>query len=273
MSKQSGLTKSKMQKIIAAVVIVLVLIVVLVVVLATRKPKKEEPVAEITTEAVTESESEGETEGETKPNYDYTMKLDMNKVKEAHEKNPDVVGWVYVDGTEIDYPIVQSDDNDEYMTIDWEKNSARGGSIFADYRSGLLEAENTLIYGHNMASSPRMFHELKNYQDEDWGKDHLFVEFATLDKRYLCEVFSADIIDGLQGSEFEYWNFVQMAKDDYNNFLDLTKKFSVAWYADKGVDDMPSYDDGDKIITLQTCENGTDDGQRCVVFAKVLQEQ
>ncbi len=59
--------------------------------------------------------------------YDYTMQIDMDKVAEYHEVNEDVVGWVYVEDTVIDYPIVQSDDNAYYLELDWEGNYSYSG--------------------------------------------------------------------------------------------------------------------------------------------------
>ena len=264
------MSKANKQKIIAIVVILLVLIIIAVVFLATRNTNKGTPQAEIaeSTEAVTESDTAAE---ETDFDYDYDMKLDMNKVKEAHDKNPDVKGWVYIDGTNVDYPVVQGKDNDEYMYKDWETgNSNHEGSIFDDYRSEILECENTLIYGHNMKDGS-MFANIKKYKDEDWGKDHLYVELATLDKRYLCEVFSVNVINGLQGADFEYWNYIDMDPTRFSEFMNKIQTSATVWYGDDGVNAIPEY--GDKVLTLQTCENGTDDGMRCDAFAKELCEK
>ena len=73
--------------------------------------------------------------------YDYTMHIDMEKVRQHHEKNPDVVGWVYVNDTPIDYPIVQKDDNAYYIDRDWEGNHSSAGSIFETSVGKINETE------------------------------------------------------------------------------------------------------------------------------------
>jgi sortase B len=265
MSLKGNMKKAKMQKIIAIVCILLIVIVLVVVILATRD-KKEEITVE-TTETITTTAPETTEETTTSITYDYEMKIDLEKVNEYHEQNEDVVGWIYIDDTPIDYPIVKGEDNDEYIYSDWMGDYSYSGSIFEDYRCDINKDENTLIYGHNMAAGT-MFHSLKSYKDEDWGMDHLFVEVATLDTRYLYEVFSVNVLDGLAGADFEYWNFIGMDEDDYTHFYNAIKKSATVWYAGKGANNDPVFDD--RLLTLQTCDTGDDDGIRCVAFAKCL---
>ena len=269
MSFKNNKSKSNVQKIIAVICIVLVIVIWAVVYFATKKDDKPvEETIEVTTEAETTAPETTE-EPTTQVSYDYEMKIDLKKVNEYHEKNEDVVGWIYVEDTPIDYPIVKGKDNDEYMFNDWMGEYSHAGSIFEDYRCDIGKNENTLIYGHNMAAGT-MFHSLKSYKDEEWGKKHLFIEVATLDKRYLYEAYSVNVLDGLKGAAFEYWNFIDMNEEDYNNFTKAVKDSATVWYGDKGVNNNPAYDD--KLLTLQTCETGDDDGMRCCLFAKCLGE-
>lgn len=280
MKYQSKANKAKMQKIIAAVCVLLVIVVWLVVFLATRNPKKEEVPVEttLTTETTTAPVTTEETTT-TEITYDYTMKIDMEEVKKYHEQNEDVVGWVYIDDTQIDYPIVQGEDNEEYLHADWMGEYSYSGCIFQDYRSNMQDSENNLIYGHNMAAGT-MFHGIKLYKDKDWGKDHLFVEVASLElddekkitgtKRYLYEIFSVNVLDGLEGANFEYWNCIDMDEEDYEGFYKAIEDTTRTWYGDVGVNNIPKFDD--KLLTMQTCDTGDDDGVRCVAFAKRLGE-
>lgn len=261
------MSKSAMQKLIAAICVVVVIVVALIVFLATRNKPEPQTLEETTTVAETTAPVSETPEETTETSYDYTMHIDLNKVKEYHDQNPDVVGWIYIDGTTVDYPIVKGETNDDYFHSDWMKEYSYSGSIFEDYRCDIAANPNTLIYGHNMAAGT-MFADLKKYQDETWGKDHLFVEVATLDTRYLCEVFSENVLNGNEGADFQYWNYIQMEEEDFNNFFTNIKDTSGVWYENDGVNNIPVY--GDKVVTLQTCETGDNDGIRCVVFAKIL---
>lgn len=267
MSFKSNKSKSNIQKIIVIVCIVFVIAIWAIVYFATKDNGEQvQETIEVTTESETTAPETTE-EPTTEITYDYEMKIDLDKVNEYHEKNEDVVGWIYVEDTPIDYPILKGEDNDEYLQADWMGEYSHSGCIFEDYRCDLGDNENCLLYGHNMAAGT-MFHSIKSYKDEDWGLDHLFVEVSTLTERYLYEVFSVDVVDGLAGASFEYWNYIDMDEEDYNNFIKGIQQNATVWYAGKGVNNTPAYDD--KILTLQTCETGDDDGMRCVAFARYL---
>lgn len=253
--------------IMIAIVIVLLVIIGIVVYLAT---SQEEPPVEpeiITSEEPTTATTTTTTTATTTTTIDYTMKLDLNKVKDAKKANPDVVGWIYVDDTVIDYPVVQADDNDHYLHLDWKGEYSYSGCIFEDYRGEIEKTANTLFYGHNMGNGS-MFHAIKNWEDKDWGKKHKYFEVATTDKRYLYKVISCAILNGLNGADFEYWNYEDLNKDEFKEYTDKIKNFSDNYYIDKK--EEPKW--GDKIIALQTCQTGANDGIRCVVFGKSLGE-
>lgn len=199
--------------------------------------------------------------------YDYTMQIDMDKVREYHEQNPDVVGWIYIGDTVIDYPVVQSEDNEYYLNRDWQGNSSHSGSIFEDFRCDIDETENTLFYGHNMGNGS-MFHAVKNFKEEAWGKEHIYFEVASLEKRYLYRIVACSVLNGLDGAEFDYWNRNELNKKEYEEYIQDIKDTALVWYAPE--DDLPEY--GDNIIALQTCNSGADDGIRCILFGQCLGE-
>ena len=200
--------------------------------------------------------------------YDYTMQIDMDKVQEYHDANEDVVGWVYIEDTVIDYPVVQSDDNSYYLERDWEGNYSHSGSIFEDYRGTIGETENTLFYGHNMGSGA-MFHAIKNYKDESWGNEHIYFEVASLDTRYLYRIVACSVLDGLEGADFDYWNVINLRdEDEFDEYIEEIRETALVWYAPE--DDEPEY--GDDMIALQTCNSGSNDGIRCVLFGQCLGE-
>ncbi len=208
------------------------------------------------------------TEPPTEP-ITYEMKLDLQKVKDHHAVNSDVIGWVYIDGTPINYPIVQAADNFYYLDKNWQGGYSFSGSIFADYRCILDESENSLLYGHNMGNGT-MFHSVKWYKDAEWGNEHLFFEVATLDKRYLYKAISVNVIYGEDGADFEYWNCVNMNETEYNDYVQKVYNTSTVWYGD--TERMPKYG-RDRMIALQTCNSAAHDGMRCVLFAQCIGER
>jgi len=212
--------------------------------------------------------TETPTEPPTEP-ITYEMQIDMEKVLEHAAVSEDVIGWVYIQDTPINYPVVQASDNDYYMDKNWKGQYSFAGSIFADYQCNIPLSQNSLLYGHNMGNGS-MFHAVKYYRDEEWGKEHLFFEVATLNKRYLYKVISFNTLNGLAGADFEYWTCVNMMRDQFERFVQQIYDTSEVWYGD--ADYLPEYGK-DRIITLQTCNSAANDGIRCVLFAECIGER
>lgn len=96
---------------------------------------------------------------------------DNERILKLKETNPEVIAWLSISGTDIDYPITQTSDNKYYLTHDYKKDYSIAGSIFADYRSNLLEDDYVVIYGHNM-SGASMFGAINNFSDEKYLNQH-----------------------------------------------------------------------------------------------------
>lgn len=207
------------------------------------------------------------TEPTTEP-ITYEMQIDLQKINNYHAENKDVIGWIYIPDTVVNYPIVQSYDNVYYMDRNWKGEYSYSGSIFADWRCLIDDSENSLLYGHNMGNGS-MFHAVKYYKDQEWGAEHPYFEVATLDKRFLYKVLSVNVLNGLEGADFEYWNCVNLNGREYEEFITNIRNSSEVWY---GHDEhLPKYGK-DRIITLQTCNSGAGDGIRCVLFAQCIGE-
>lgn len=128
-------------------------------------------VAKITTEAVTEpaTESLAETETQETGTAPYASPIDFEALRAV---NPDVVGWITIPGTNVDYPIVQGTDNDKYLHTSFEGEETIAGSIFLDFESdGNMEGRNNIIYGHNMKNGS-MFKDLNQYKDASFFKEN-----------------------------------------------------------------------------------------------------
>ncbi len=122
------------------------------------------------------AEPEEETEQEEETEAPYVSPIDFEALAQI---NPDVVGWITIPDTNIDYPIVQSQDNDTYLRKSFEGESTAAGSIFLDFESQSdMEGYNNIIYGHHMKNGS-MFKDVVEYKDEQYFKDHQYFEIYT----------------------------------------------------------------------------------------------
>ncbi|WP_455538584.1 class B sortase [Terrisporobacter sp.] len=167
--------------------------------------------------------------------------------------NSDYKFWINVEGTNIDYPVVQGKDNDFYLNHDFNKNYLPAGSIFLDYRNDFKADLNTVIYGHHMRNST-MFGQMEKFKKEDFFEKNKKITLATEDNLYEYEIFAIGVYD----ADFGY-NTVNFANEDnFNNFLN--KILSKAMYSRNIVSS------DDKIITLSTCSYEYDNA-RTAIFA------
>ena len=103
------------------------------------------------------------------------------------EQNADCIGWIFIDGTNINYPVMHTPDNPQkYLRLSFEKKYSQSGVPFLDGRCSLQDG-NLIIYGHNMKNGT-MFSNLKKYLDTDFREAHKTIEFQTADGVFLFEV-------------------------------------------------------------------------------------
>lgn len=179
--------------------------------------------------------------------------IDFAKLK---EKNPDMCGWLKVNGTNVDYPVVQAEDNSYYLTRNFNKANNIAGWIFMDYREKLDgNDKNLIIYGHNMKDGS-MFGSLKNILNKEWynNEENLNVTYRTDKEIMTYKVFAAYEIP----KEAYYTKRTFASNEEYQTFLDTLKSRSVK---DFGVNLTTS----DKILTLSTCAKN--DNNRVVLHA------
>ena len=187
------------------------------------------------------------------------------KVQKLQEENPDIVGWLEIEGTSINYPVLQGNDNEYYMTHNYKKQKSKNGSIFLtkDY-DWSIPSSNLLIYGHNL-SNGTMFQELLKYEKEDFYKKHPIIRFTTNNEDAEYEIISAFKSRVYYKSEknvFRYYYFVNAKTEaEYNEFVQNAKKASLY-----NIDKTAQY--GDQLITLSTCSYHVEDGRFAVVGRK-----
>lgn len=178
--------------------------------------------------------------------------------------NTDMVGWIYLDGTRINYPVMQSkNEKDYYLKRDFYKKSSKDGSIYVREECDVSKpSDNLTIYGHRM-NSGAMFADLLNYKKEDFWKNNRYIHFDTLQQRQTYEVIAAFKISASVDNGFQYHTYVDFA--DAEDFDDYVQQCKQRAFYDTGV--TASY--GDKLITLSTCEKGNSD-MRIVIVAKKI---
>lgn len=175
--------------------------------------------------------------------------------------NKDTVGWLTVNNTKIDYPVVQGKDNDYYLKRDYYQSKNRHGWIFMDYRNNPDELdENTIIYGHNLANQT-MFGTLRYALNSYWYNKsaNQIITFNTPNANMKFQIFSIYTIPTTN----DYLDVTFPSVGAYQEYIDLVKGRSIY---DFNVEVTPD----DKLLTLSTCANGND--KRLVVHAKLIKE-
>ncbi len=185
----------------------------------------------------------------------------INSYDKLLEINPDMVGWITVNGTKIDYPIVRTTDNSYYLTRNFYKEKDYNGWVFMDYRNNINNLDdNTIIYAHNRFTSGVMFGSLPGIRKKAWHKDEKNYEmtFNTLYQNGTWKIFSYYEIDVT--SDYLTTNFYE--DKEHQKFIDMITKRSEHDFKIKVTPD-------DKIVTLSTC---LEDDKRFVVHAVLVNE-
>ena len=181
--------------------------------------------------------------------------------KELIEFNKDIIGWITIEGTAIDYPIVQAEDNSYYLTHACNREENKCGSIFMDYRNTAdFSDKHTVIYGHNMKNGS-MFHDLNEYINHDFFNKHIYI------KTYSPNIYRKWLIFSTYSTEpsFDYIQTEFLSTEDFSTFLNEILAHSQI--SNKKVD----VTEDDKILTLSTCSIHLENGRR-VVHAKLVEE-
>ena len=171
-------------------------------------------------------------------NDESPMKIDFKALK---EQNKDIVAWIYSDGTEINYPIVQAKDNDYYLRRMLNGSYNVAGTLFMDYRNKSDFTDyNTTIFGHNMKNGT-MFGSIPKYQKQDYYDEHKEIYLFTEDKNYVIELFAGYTTS----SESDIYKFPKTTKTNEKLIKTAIKNSTFK------SEIKPQ--ETDKIITLSTC--------------------
>ena len=212
-------------------------------------------------EAATEATETDLTAETTAPADAQTFEV-LPEYQELHNMNSDMVGWIKIEGTKVDYPIMHTPDRPNYyLKRDFKGNYSEWGCIYMREECDIKKpTDNITIYGHNMKDGS-MFGDLRRYNNEEFYKSHKNIFMDTLTEYHVYEIFSVFKTSANVGEGFAYHQMEDAANEkEFNDFVAECKKLS---FYDTGI--TPKY--GDKLICLSTCEYTLDNG-RLVVAAR-----
>lgn len=172
--------------------------------------------------------------------------------------NPETVGWVSIKGTPLDYPVVQTDNNDYYLSHNFEKKPAIEGTVFLDAVCDSKKSRNDILYGHYMRDES-MFGVLWQYQDEAFLKKHNFIQYDRPGDPGEWEIFS------VYTTEADY-DYRQPEFADNTDFLSYINRVKERSLYDTGVVLNPT----DSVLTLSTCIYIFDNARFVVHARKII---
>lgn len=230
-----------------------------------------EPTEPLATDPTEQTEPTETTEPTEPPVLDNSMIFEYQAL---YDLNHDMVGWIQIEDTAIDYPVVQTPDSPNfYLRRNFKKESATCGTIYASGTCDInLPSDNVILYGHNMRNGT-MFADLHKYKSKSFWEDHRYVFFDTLTEYRTYEIFAvfvttADLTKGFTYNMYETFE----TEADFNKYVSTCKNMML------GTKDINYETDvdpvfGEKLLTLSTCDKTVDDGRLVVVARRVMLEE
>ena len=194
----------------------------------------------------------------------------LDEYKNLLNKNKRLIGWVKIDDTNIDYPVMQTTDNEYYLDHGFDGQEFRAGTVFMDCTDSFGAypdqwSENIVLYGHNMADNT-MFGSLRQYrQNPSYYKEAPFITFSSNYADYTYVMVGLIITSGNADSDFKYWQMEEL--DDKTTF----DSFMGSVNAKNMIDNPIDVQYGDSLLTLSTCYSD-EDNSRFVIVARRLRD-
>lgn len=239
-----------MKKIIYILVILLLISIMLISVFLLFKDTKENKEQEGIFEQLIET-----TENNIEDNKE--------NFEELFEQNEDMVAWIKIENTNIDYPVMQTIDRpDYYLRRNFYKEYSYYGTPYIDENCNIETSDNLIIYGHHIKNN-QMFGILKKYKNENFYKENNIIEFTTKNKSTKYEIIAVFATVAYSKDTFKYYEFINMQeKEEFDTFINKCKELSFY-----NIDKSAEY--GDKLITLSTCEYSRKNGRLVVVATEL----
>lgn len=189
----------------------------------------------------------------------------LDKYKTLYNLNQDLIGWVKIDDTIIDYPVMQAEDNTYYLTHNFDREEEKAGALFLDCNCDIIRGnDNFIIYGHHLTSG-RMFSKLGEYESERYYEKHPYIQFDTIYEEGTYQVmyaFRSRVYDADE-VRFKYYQFINaQSEEEFNSYM---REMARESFYDTGV----TAEYGDKLLTLSTCDYQEQNGRFVVVAKKI----
>lgn len=195
------------------------------------------------------------------------------KLQGVYALNNDLVGWIKIEDTAINYPVVQSpDDPNFYLRRNFQKEDAICGTIYAREVCDVnLPSDNVVLYGHNMKNGT-MFADLLKYKDKSFWEEHRYIYFDTLTELHTYEVFAVFLTNADVTKGFTYHVYTDLLTEkDFNTYVSNCQNM-MKRYINYETGITPQFmENGQKtkLLTLSTCDKSIDDGRLVVVARRV----
>lgn len=211
------------------------------------------------------SESKPEEAQEEEQEEQEEQEVSYQKLFDANE---DMIGWLHIPETDIDYPVMQTmDDEEYYLYRNFFKEKDKNGTLILDTDSDISKTSNNLIiHGHNMKSGA-MFGSLQEYEDAGYAKEHSRIFFYTKNEKRVYEIIAVfrSKVYTVEDQVFKYYQFFEAKNQkEFEDFYSNIKKLSEF---DTGV----TAEYGDEFITLSTCQYHTKNGRLAVIGKRIAE--
>ncbi|MDL2249654.1 class B sortase [Lachnospiraceae bacterium OttesenSCG-928-J05] len=187
----------------------------------------------------------------------------LAKYKELYLQNEDMVGWISIAGTTLNYPVMQTPNNPNfYLKHNFEKEYSDLGVPYMQEDCSILDSDNLIIYGHHIKGG-RMFGALEDYKSKSFYEEHKTIQFDTLTEQAEYEIIAVFKTVAYSAEGFRYYDFVNAENEkDFNEYVSKCKELVLY-----DTDIEAEY--SDRLITLSTCEYSAQNGRLVVVAKKV----
>ena len=183
-----------------------------------------------------------------------------SELESLQQQNENIVGWIRLQDSRLNNPVLQTDNNEFYLSHNYLDEKSRGGSIFIDFRNDPLRDRHTIFYGHVLRNGS-MFGELAKFADQQYANEHPVFMYETNNIIYRFEVFAA-----YETTTDNYYLETQFTDETFAQFLsEIQSRSVITMPVDVSVEDH--------IVTLSTCTTSTNDTERFVIHAKVSEQE
>ena len=242
-------------RILLIIFIISLVLSVIYIIINKVQDKKQNEVFEKLENIVTEEQEEKDEEKQEES-------INLEKL---YELNNDFIGWLKINGTNISYPVMQTDSNrkDYYLRKNFYKEYSQLGTPYIAEYCNVQTSDNVIIYGHHITNY-QVFGELEKYKKKEFYDNHKIINFNTIYENANYEIIA--VFKTVAYTGFKYYQFINSSsEDEFNTFIKRCKELS---FYDTGK--TAKY--GDKLLTLSTCEYSAKNGRLVVVAKKITAE-